>query len=148
MFGEVPVFGSFSCSIDEKGRIFLPSVTRAEKGDQAVFCKSDEGDDIFDVYPLQFFTERIDFLDNIIFTSCDDERIQRAKKLKAKLCSLAMAQVNIDSQRRVFINSSVLCTLNASKLYVLGEGRTIKLFGSEKSYQEYTGHAYFKEKRR
>lgn len=46
-----------------------------------------------------------------------------------------------------FINGFVLSTLNAFKLYIMAEGRSIKLFGNEKSYQEYTGHAYFKEMR-
>lgn len=148
MLGDVPVFGDFDCQVIDKGRIILPSMTKAEKGDQVVFCVSPDGQDIFDAYPLQSFNDKIKFLDEVIITATDDNVSARARQMRKELCSSAIAQVNVDAQRRVFINTSMLLILgnNTTKFYGLGEGNRIKFFGTKDSFEKYTGRPYVKER--
>ncbi|MDD5888143.1 MAG: hypothetical protein PUC82_01495 [bacterium] len=148
MLGDVPIFGSFSCTVDEKGRIFLPSMTKATKGDSIILSRSNVGSEVFDAFPLQIFNARIESLDKIIYTSFDDERIKRAMDLKKELCSLALINASVDSQRRVLVSPSIFSVLgyNPAKLYCLGEGSSFKIFTNEEGYEKYTGYAFCKSR--
>ncbi len=146
MFGDVPIFGSYSFKIDEKGRMFLPSMTNAEKGDQVVFSVSDAGNGIVEIYPLKSFSSLLNKYDDILLTSTNSALIERIESEKRKLCSSAITQSNVDAQRRIFINPGILTLLGSTdaRLYAQGEGNRIMLFGSEEGYEKYTGHSFIK----
>lgn len=150
MFGDVPIFGSFTCSIDEKGRIMLPSYLKPEKGDTVAVCASDFSDDCFDVYPIDMLNEQITRLDELILTSTDDVVVERAESLRRNIFGSVLMELNVDSSRRLVLNTPVLARLGitSTKLYGLGERKSIKFFGSADSYEKYTGRPYIKAVRK
>ncbi len=145
MLGSVALFGNFSCSIDSKSRIIIPSLFNAEKGEQVVFCLSDVAKNVIDVYPTVKISEIIGRYDEIIFNSTNAELILKSQEARNNLCKSVIEQATIESQRRLFINPNILSILgNPSRLYCLGEYNRVKIFGNIEQCEEYVGHCYVK----
>lgn len=145
MLGDMPIFGSFSCGVDEKGRIILPSYFNSEAGEQIVLCT--ENNQQLTAYSLKVLSDKVIYLDTLAITSTNDNVVRKVETIRKELCSSANEQVKVDSHHRIAINNSLLEVFGTrpAKLYGLGEGNRIKFFGSEESYQEYTGRLYVKK---
>lgn len=146
MLGDVALLGSFSCGIDEKGRIILPSTFKSEKGDRVAICVDKDSTFIFELRPLSVLTNQISKLDELILTSTNDSIVSRALATRKEICDSVLTQLKVDSMRRIILGSSVLEPLGikSTRLYGLGEFDRIKFFPSPNDYQEYTGRAYVK----
>ncbi len=147
MLGDVPLLGSFSCKLDEKGRIILPGIFEPEKGDRVVVCKSLECPESFDLYPLDLLSNKINRLDELILTSVDNSIVARALAIRKDICSLAMHQLKVDTSGRIFLGNTLLqyFDVNADRIYGLGECDKIKFFSNPDDYQKYTGRPYVKK---
>lgn len=146
MLGDVAIFGNFSCGLDEKSRMILPSYTECEKGDRVVFCISDIGEEAIDLYPLFVISDLISRCDELILTSTDETIVMRAKEEKRRICSSALVQANIDVQRRLTVNPLIreILGTDSNKYFCIGENNRIKLFSNEEKFKEYIGHSYIK----
>lgn len=147
MLGDVALLGSFSCGIDEKGRIILPSIFEPEKGDRVAICVDKNLPSVFNMRPLNILTNQISKLDELILTSSDDSIVDRALAMRKAICDSVLTQLKVDASRRVFLGNAVLEPLGISsnRLYALGEFDQIKFFPSLDFYQQYTGRSYVKE---
>lgn len=147
MLGDVALLGCFSCGIDDKGRIILPSIFESEKGDRVAICQSSEYPSAFDLYPLNILANKINKLDELILTSQDESIVSRALNTRKELCALTIEQLKVDANRRIFIGNILLESfkITPNRVYGLGECDKIKFFTSPDDYQEYTGRPYVKK---
>lgn len=105
MFGDVPFFGSFYCSSDNKGRIIMPSDSKASNDDSFVLCYSDMAN-TFDVFQSNILNMRIRSLDNTIFSSSSTEtEVRKAKLLRSQICGSIVKPISVSSQRRLTLGT-------------------------------------------
>lgn len=144
MFGDVPFFGSYYCSSDNKGRIIMPSDSKASNDDSFVLCYSDMAN-TFDVFQSNILNIRIRSLDNTIFSSSSTEtEVRKAKLLRSQICGSIVKPISVSSQRRLTLGTDFFRDSNF--VIVHGEGDSFKLFTTEDSYEAYTHHPYVKAK--
>ena len=105
MFGDVPFFGSYYCSSDNKGRIIMPSDSKASNDDSFVLCYSDMAN-TFDVFQSNILNIRIRSLDNTIFSSSSTEtEVRKAKLLRSQICGSIVKPISVSSQRRLTLGT-------------------------------------------
>ena len=144
MFGDVPFFGSYYCSSDNKGRIIMPSDSKASNDDSFVLCYSDMAN-TFDVFQSNILNIRIRSLDDTIFSSSSTEaEVRKAKLLRSQICGSIVKPISVSSQRRLTLGTEFF--RDGNFVIVHGEGDSFKLFTTEDSYEAYTHHPYVKEK--
>lgn len=135
MFGEIPILGYKEVSVDEKGRIFLPKFTCAEKGDQVSVLEN--GANSFKLYNLTYLQNIINELNK----SCDSSEKRKIQELSDRLQLLYysyLATGRVDSQRRLNIPDQILREYGFKDTAIMqGCGTNLTIFNSRESYNEY-----------
>ena len=105
MFGENPMFGQAEVSIDSKGRIFLPTFTGREEGDQVVLVFNDilEIHEIYSVSALEKKFKQIE--EQIVKATTKKEEIFYKKRLY-QLSKSILRSSKVDSQGRMLIGKT------------------------------------------
>lgn len=122
MFGSIPIFGNSTNKIDNKGRIFVPKFTDAEKGDQLVIQKSDVGN-----YYI---------ICNCTKIHQEIERLKDDKTAIELLTSSIVDLVKVDSQRRINFRQWENFAIDG-KIFIHGNYDSLQVFPSEEDYNKH-----------
>lgn len=105
MFGEKPMFGQAEVSIDNKGRIFLPTFTSREEGDQVVLVFNDILG-VHEIYSVSALEEKFKQIEEQIVKATTKKEEIFYKKRLYQLSKSVLRSVKVDSQGRVLVGKT------------------------------------------
>jgi len=104
MFGDKPLVGQYSYSIDEKNRMFLPSSTGRETGDRVYLCY-DNDIEVYTLYPEKVIQEIFDNFNKKIMEAKTASELKEYKLMLLKYSKSVIKGLTVDSQGRVILSS-------------------------------------------
>ena len=131
MFGEKNIIGEKVVSLDNKGRLYLPTFTFAEENEELVLLTAPSSSDYLEIYNSKY-------IDNLIFynnleKSPDLYKIKKEESeelLKRTICYL-----EVDCVRRVNITTEIKKRYNiSSKPLIKGLGNHINVYKDEETF--------------
>lgn len=136
MFSEDVMLGQKKCSIDNKGRLFLPKFTYATSGDEIGIVNNDEV--LLKLYSLKSLKERILKLQT---GSYDSKNADVLKNIQSELEYIYASIIEtsiVDSQRRLHISQDTIVThLIKDSLYLQGASDHVNIFSNNEEFNSY-----------
>lgn len=121
-------FGYYEHSLDEKGRLVIPSKMREEAGCRLYIMKGYDG--ALSIFKASAFEKMVEEAQNVPFTKRNSR-----KYLRIQLGSAC--EMEVDKQGRIQIPSQLLARYNITKeVVILGVGDHIEVWSKE-TYSEY-----------
>ena len=108
MFGEKLIIGHATVKLDSKRRIFIPSFSRAESGDDVVIRKSSYDNDF--CLKIQAFQSYLDIIGRLRNLRDNAASIDEYEKFESKIESICIELeklANVDGQGRILIPESI-----------------------------------------
>ena len=126
---EIMFFGTYSHSLDDKGRLVIPRKMRDELGNKIFIMKGYDG--ALSVYKEEAFLKLIEEEETLSF-----KKKENRDYLRIRLASVV--DLEVDKMGRVQIPTAILTKYHIGKdVVVLGSGDHIEVW-DEKSYEEYS----------
>ena len=120
-------FGNYSHSLDNKGRLVIPSKFRDELGNNIFIMKGFDG--ALAIYKKDAFNEVVEELEKYSFLKKENRDY-----LRIKLASIV--ELEVDKNGRIQIPTAILTKYSISKnVTVLGSGDHIEIWSNEKFEQ-------------
>lgn len=121
--GEKMFIGEFSCKIDSKGRMTLPSKFREQLDSTFVVARG--LDYCIDLYPMSIWEEKLKVLKNIKVTD-------KKQRTYARLILSAATEVDFDGQGRINLPQSLISYSQIKKeVIVTGFNDKIEIWSKE-----------------
>lgn len=102
MFGEESIYGQSEVTLDDKGRIILPTDTKREKGDSLVLARDNDTLQ-YEICSYQMFDKIINELRNKVLNSTNKIDEIYYKKRIYEISKSIVKKLKVDSQGRVNI---------------------------------------------
>ena len=116
-------FGSYSHTLDNKGRLVIPSKMRNEAGGRLYILKGYEGS--LSVYKESDFQKLTEALENLPFNQKDSRDVQR-------IALASVVELEVDAQGRIQLPSRLLSDFKISRsVIVVGVINHIEIWDSE-----------------
>lgn len=129
------ILGSQKCSIDKKGRFYIPKFTHIKKGNDLVLVQNQFS---FEIHFLLNLENRLNVLESLVNESSTTEEIILLKRKLDLLYMSCISNLKVDSERRVQLPIDFREEYGfLDYLYVLGTGDYIKIFNSDNQINDY-----------
>ena len=126
MFGEKNIYGTYQMNKDEKNRVFLPTQTRAEKGDELIAFNMDG-----DIYLMnKIIADKVisDLNEKILYAPNNETRLMYKKQLD-ELTEHFIKTIKVGTAGRVSLSKIV----ESKTITGIGQGKMFKIVDSKKS---------------
>lgn len=104
MFGEDILFGQKDIKVDSKGRIFIPSETKRETGDNLVLLY-DKDLDVYRIYNFKTIKDILNDLNDKILNSKTKLEVIEYKKKSLEISRSIIRSCKVDTQGRITIGN-------------------------------------------
>jgi MraZ protein len=119
-------FGSYSHTLDNKGRLVIPSKMRNEAGGRLYILKGYEGS--LSVYKESDFQKLTEALENLPFNQKDSRDVQR-------IALASVVELEVDAQGRIQLPTKLLSEFKISRsVIVVGVINHIEIWDAEAWY--------------
>lgn len=99
MFGENPMFGQNEIKVDPKGRIFIPTSTKREPGEELVLIHN-ENLGVYEIYSVLKLKERFEEINKLILESTTKKEKLFYERMLCEISKSILRSEKVDSQGR------------------------------------------------
>lgn len=133
MYGEFPMFDVGEVKIDVKGRIYLPSFTKAEADEELIFIKKP---DYVEVWAIAVIVEKVNKLNNLAFYETDTTKKAEYQQMSDEITAfLKKSRVEKDGKRIALGKEIVTKYHFVDSIFIEGKGDHIRLWEPNKFLQ-------------
>lgn len=100
MFGEKPIFGQTELTIDNKGRIYIPTNTKREPGEELLLIYNSISN-FYEIYGISKLTEKFEELNKLMMTSKNKTERTFYEKRLYELSKSILRSEKVDCNGRI-----------------------------------------------
>ncbi len=124
------MFFQKTCKLDSKGRIFLPSESNPEIGEEVLITETSQ---YYQLFLLKRVNELLQKMKSRFYRLADTERQEILKDLNY-IFSISIKTSKVDSKKRILLPSQFAPN---SDVFLQGRDTSIALFPNEEAFTEY-----------